>query len=60
MFKALRSCDEVQVYPVQSETVKELGTRIRSILMANYFTGIDRWQVRIGVRSVFVKRIGPR
>lgn len=60
MFKALRACDEVQVYTIPGETVKQLGNRVRAILVANIFTGIDRWEVRTAEKCVFVKRIGPR
>jgi agmatine/peptidylarginine deiminase len=60
MFEALRSCDEVQLYPPEAETVKQLAARVRSMLMQNPFTGVDRWAVKSGPRYVLVKRIGPR
>jgi hypothetical protein len=60
MFKALRSCDEVQIYPIEGETVKQLGCRVRAMLMVNIFTGIDRWEVRTGEKCVLVRRVGPR
>jgi hypothetical protein len=60
MFKALRSCDEVQVYPTEGESIKQLALRVRSMLMANPFTGLDYWSVKSGPRCIFVKRIGPR
>ena len=60
MFKALRACDEVEVYPIAGETTKQLAVRVRSMLMQNTFTGVDRWTVTSGERSIIVKRIGPR
>ncbi len=60
MFKALRSCDEVQVYPISGETVNQLGSRVRAMLLGNIFTGIDRWQVSTSENCVPVKRLGPR
>lgn len=60
MFKSLRACDEVELYPTEGETIKQLAGRVRAMLMANPFTGIDRWTVKSGPRSVLVKRIGPR
>lgn len=60
MFKARRSCDEVQVYPIPGETANQRGNRIRAILLTNQFAGIDRWHVRSGEKCVFVKRVGFR
>lgn len=60
MFKALRACNEVEVYPIAGETTKQLAVRVRAMLVQNTFTGIDRWTVTSGEWSVTVKRIGPR
>jgi hypothetical protein len=60
MFKSLYACDDVELYPTEGETVTQLAVRVRSMLMGNPFTGIDRWTVKPGPRSIFVKRIGPR